>query len=264
MPPESPGQSPFASTDSPGAGRPLAERPEPPRFGILHLIVLTACVAACMAMLRGLATSAEGKSADPAADPFMVAAGTLYGIAGGGALAGLILFLARRLRHIPFPVHPGEYLLVLSAVGMTLQLATWPLFVLASHLGGSDPPMLVSTVFALAAFGVIAVVFIWALVRVKTRRWRVFLLSIPVCHLAAYGLVFLTFRTARPGSSSFVVHNLVPAAPGVVLLVVVLQDHLQGTRYPWSHWMGVALRLWSDGLRIIHLFWILLRWGSLS
>ena len=82
MPPEPPGQSPFASTNSSGAGTPFSDRPEPPRLGILHLMVLTACVAFWMGIMRTLTLAAEDNASMPGSAGFLVTAHTLLGIGG--------------------------------------------------------------------------------------------------------------------------------------------------------------------------------------
>lgn len=260
MPPEPSGQSPFASPDSSGAGTPVADGPEPPRLGILHLMVLTACVAAWMGAMRSLVLAAEGGTLLDS-DPFLATAGTLYGIGGGAALAGLILLVARRLRRIRFPVHPGEYLLTYCAVGAVLQAAVYPIYLAMAHLdfsSGSTMPFFV--ILPLATFVINVAFFIWALIGVKRRRWRVFLLSIPVCHVVGYGLMGVTASLAGPGAIFYVVQNVAPLVASVVLAVVVIQDRLEGRRYPWSHWMGIALRLWFDVVRIVSLVWMILMW----
>ncbi len=263
MPPDTQGQSPFAPQDFTRAPPPTPERPEPPRLGILHLMVLTACVALWMGILRALALTTEGDVLTLGSDPYWATAGSLYGIGGGAALAGLILFFARRLRGFRFPVHPGEYLLLISAVSATLQFGIITMLVMTSFLDdSSELPNWFVPILMLVAFAVNAVVFLWALVRVKIRRWRIYLLSIPVCHVAGYGLMWMWFSIARPGPMADVIQNLAPLAAGVVLLIVVMQDHFEGKRYPWSHWMGVALRLWFDCVRIVLLLWLALTWNG--
>lgn len=259
-----PAQSPFASTDPSGAPvepTPSAEQPQPPRLGILHLMVLTACVAVWMGAMRTIALAADQLTA-LGSDPFL-AAGTLNGIGGGVALSGLILLVSRRLRRIPFPVHPGEYLLVMSAIGFILTSAINAAFLLLLR---TEPTS--STLWwlgmgsVIATFVVNAAVLIWAFVHVKTWRWRVFLLSIPVCHVLGYGLMFTTASWGRPGPLFFVIQGVTPFAVSVVLSAVVIQDHLKGNRYPWSHWMGVALRLWFDFGRIVSYVWIIMTWDA--
>jgi hypothetical protein len=31
----------------------------------------------------------------------------------------------------------------------------------------------------------------------------------------------------------------------IVLAFIVGADHRQGLRYPWTHWLGVAIQMWS-------------------
>ena len=65
MPSEPPGQSPIASTNSSDAEAPLSDRPEPPRLGIFHLMVLTACVAAYAGVNRSHAIPYRMESVGP-------------------------------------------------------------------------------------------------------------------------------------------------------------------------------------------------------
>ena len=250
MNPDQSPQSPLASPDTPEA--PARQQPEQPRLGILHLMVLTACVAVWMGVTRTIALAAEELPA-LGSDPFLAAWGTLQGIGGGVALSGLILLVARRLRRIPFPIHPGEYLLVMVAISVTLSSAVYPYFLLILRMEPtSAPPWWLTTGLGIVVFAVNAAVFIWTFVCVQIWRWRVFLLWILISQVAVYGLMLLADHLAGLGATIFIIiSSVVPIAASVVLLDVVVQDHLQGKRYPWSHWMGVALRLWFDAVRII-------------
>jgi hypothetical protein len=269
MGPEERPESPLASADPPEAPSeptPAPEQPETPRLGILHLMVLTACVAVSMGIMRVSirvsALLAEEAGSTLGLRPFLATAGTLYGIGGGGALAGLLLFFARRLRRMRFPIHPGEYLLVLSAVSVSLEeLAFLPLYWTPEgfDLSGGTRWWLF-TVLGRGAFVVRAVVFIWAVVNVRIRRWRVFFLSIPICYVAGLALAWLMVRIVQPSLMIYMIRTLASAGASVFLLGVVLKDHFARQRYPWSHWLGVALRLWSDACGVITLLW----WTILS
>ena len=118
---EKPPQSPLEpGTDSPDfTSKPPGEprspfapdyhlsEPADPRLGIVHLLVATACVA----IYLGLEQTARG---------------------------GLLLWVARRLRGMPFPRHPGEYMLVVEGILCLLFLGLgilWPLLNVMSERG---------------------------------------------------------------------------------------------------------------------------------
>jgi len=226
-------------------------------------MVLTACVAVWMAVIRTSTYAVERSAPLPGFDPLLTTLGTLYGMGAGAALAGLILFAARRLRRIPFPTHPGEYLLVYSAVGVTLQLGMHPLYQLLAHFSMASPASgWFFFLFPVATLAAHVAVFIWALVHVKRWRWRVFLLSIPLCYTGAVGLIWFTSMTASPASNLRMIPTVALFIPSIFLAVVVIQDHLEGRRYPWSHWMGVALRFWFDAMQIVTLLWSILTWEA--
>jgi len=286
---EQPVQSPFGRSDLPRASAqhpPAPAQPEPPRLGILHLMVLTACVAIWMGIDLGLRPRAGLDIPTPSWEAYWLSVQTVRGILQGAALTGLILFLARRLRGIPFPKWPGEYLLVILGMSVALGPDREAMYVVASLVWHDDPaatalglarrggymPVMrsgapigwpltcVIWTMGLGPFAVNAAVFIWALVRVRIRRWRVFFLSIPACYIAGLPLVWLMVRILQPGLMALVIQGVIPAGASVVLLVVVLKDHFDGKQYPWSHWLGVALRLSFDVVGLITLLW----WTVLS
>ena len=72
------------------------------------------------------------------------------------------------------------------------------------------------------------------------------------------GLLLMWARSAGAGSIGYVIQGVVPLAISFILMVVVIQDHLEGKRYPWSHWMGVALRLWLYAVAIVWYVWMII------
>ena len=233
---------PFAP-DAHHAGGPVPDEPPQPRLGILHLLVLTACVAAYLGITRTYMLASSQRVGIRPAPTLETAVGGVAGIASGAALAGLLLFLARRFRGMPFPRHPGEYLLVMMGVNAAVGVATMPL-----NLLSWDPGRWWGVYVGIGrlVLGINALIWIWALIQVKILRWRVFFLSIPASYLLMFGLV-LQYGGLYGGMHFMGRVLLAPRTlPLLVLAVVLLKDHFDRTRYPWTHWYGVGTRLWLD------------------
>ena len=256
MPPDTQGQSPFAPQDFTLAQPPTPERPEPPPLGILHLMVLTACVAICLAVNRPLAVPYRTESLRPAAGPLGVAAGSLYSIGGGAALAGLLL-LTRRRRGLPFPEHPGEYLLVMTGVASTLDMISRAVFLRFFEA----PTLWLYNLSSLAILGINCLVFLWAFVCVNTWRWRLFFLAIPAAKGVTVPVAYLLSRWLPPGTAwLWRIENLLPhLLVAAALVVVVLSDLFQRKSYPWTHWFGVGTRLWLEAAAVPAFLWIAFR-----
>ncbi len=245
----------IASNDSPDTQR-LSDAVgiEPPRLGISHLMVLTACVAVYLAITRGFYGMFAPLDWEQSLGTFQAILWGLYGIGSGAGLAGLILFVTLRRRGWPFPVHPGEYLLVMIGVSTLLSLISTGVIVsMISGKESSTPMMWVFAVETLLCFGINALVFLWVLWRVKFLRWRLCFLVIPLsCFLG----LFATIVIARMmGGSLFGVAGAYAGFASqplvsVVLIMVLLKDYRDGRRYPWTHWFGVVLRLWLDAVAL--------------
>ncbi|MBN2475520.1 MAG: hypothetical protein JXB62_12990 [Pirellulales bacterium] len=240
----------------------------PPRLGILHLLVLTACVATYLgcgrAFRQAFAAVAESGTAQTVTfspRPLEVAQGTLLGIGYGAALAGVLLWIARRWQGRPFPLHPGEFLLVMSGVAVAAQIAMWPV---QWMIVAFQPPARYGllTALSLMSLAIQASVWIWALVCLKTRRWRVFLLLIPASYLLLIVVaIMISMLGANVAAGNWSPLGVVIARLLVmgVLAIVLLKDHFAGARYPWTHWYGIATRMWIDGASAVAmLLWVLL------
>lgn len=246
--------SPASSAGEPPESAAAAEGLEEPRLGIRHFLVWTACVAVymgCTRMLFGAIRSPDLPSQE--IDIPSAVRGAIIGVGSGTALAGLVLLVARRLRGLAFPKYPGEYLLVVSGLVQGMQLVSmslsWLLFAPGRPLDLGWTPSL-GVLFALGFLALNVAVYLWAVVRVKERLWRIYLLAA----MAEYFAVPLLFMMMRPavGHSA---HQFTQIAVGGILLAAACIDHFQGKRYPWTHWLGVALHLWFAATALA--YWIL-------
>ena len=215
-----------------------SDSPEPPRFGIIHLLVGTTCIAVHLAITRafmgGPAQAASGYDATRWA---------LWSIGAGAALGGLVLLVSRCNRGLRFPVHPGETLLILLGIGSVVGLGFHCYVVL------TDYGMWLSTVNFVSS-AAIAVLFVLAAIRTKTRRWRYFFLSVVAAFLLRFPL-----GCAGLGPLAYIIPR---TASDLLLLIVVVSDLRQRQRYPWTHWLGAGVGLWYA---ILLLVWVVHRYA---
>jgi hypothetical protein len=219
----------------PTSADPCAE-PREPRLGILHILIGTACVAVYLGLIQtvrhGLGTVAH--VAGTGTGIVLAAMRLLQGVGSGSALGGLVLWATRRTRGRPFPKHPGEYLLVVLGISSLLGLV----------LGFVISQMMESAPFrswerAISLYNlVVAIVWIWGALVLRARRWRAFFFLAAAFELLS--CVLLWAGVAHTGAWRLPLYVLVP----VVLAVVVVKDHRQGLRYPWTHWLGVGVQMW--------------------
>jgi hypothetical protein len=238
---EGPSESPFA------AGYDPASCPEP-RLGILHLLGATTCVAVYFGLVQTIRLIAFDQPGP--ADPSVAAeaSGVLYGLGWGLSLGGLVLWFVRRWRGMPFPRHPGEYMLLVEATVCLLLLARGFLsayvsvmlergsLALSVPLWGNTIPF----VFDLCR----AIVWTVAGFRIGIRRWRRFFFLVAVSEIIVY---FFACGGFALGFAAFCGGEVLVV---IVLAAIVARDHRRGLRYPWSHWAGVAIWFWSALLNL--------------
>lgn len=247
---QNPSGSPLATTEPP-------ETPDAPvsagasadgaRLGIAHLLAWTACTAVYLGLTRSLHLG-PAVPGSGAATPLWA----LQGMGAGAALGGLLLLVARKLRGVPFPVHPGEMLLVVTGVSVVLAMVTSAVLLTAIvHVEAEVPAGLWFVGFSLAEIGC-AALYLGAAIRVRVLRWRLYF-------LVAAGAIGLRAVSLRGGSVLEVLLFLLPAlALPVLLSVMVAADFIHRCRYPWTHWAGIAAALWLGVLHAINLAWIAL------
>jgi hypothetical protein len=228
---------------SPFRWQPDQTPPQAPRLGILHLLVGTSCVAVYLAVGRTFAqldpTGSHGGF--PVFD-------ALRGISGGIALAGLILWIARRLRGFRFPVYPGEVLLVALGIANAGILAVETVRDVAVLLSeGSDPSgMLNGLLPFLAIQGMFAIVLLVCGLIVKSWPWKIYFLAKAVAVAVDGSLLILPLEWFEAG---FAYTRIPGMAADVVLLGIFIGTLRAAGRYPWTHWLGVALGLWNACVR---------------
>ena len=235
------------------AASPPHPDPEQPRLGILHLMVLTTCVAIYFSIFCPFLSGMN--MADSVTD---LAFYLGYGVGSGVALAGLLLWPARRYRGLPFPTQPGERLLILLGMGALLEMLRN--LILLRTFYGSDYDsvfLILLEIFHLLLVVVLAVLYLLAVVRTKILRWRLyFIVAASLLGFYAPALVVLS------SPSSLLWPPLIYVSPHLVglvfLLGAVLRDVVQKIRYGWPHWLGVAIALWNGAMLTVLALWLIL------
>ena len=215
-----------------------------PRLGLIHLLAWTACVALCLGLQR-VVGQLFWNPARPFGDSVLKIASTvLTSLGNGAALGGLLLWVARRRRGLPFPEHPGEYLLVVLGLG---EVVRWSYSLLLLPV---TPATLTRNMALLYGREVLAVVvLLWPLLAVRSRRWRVFfgaMLASRALMLLYWvlSLSWLSLRAPATFSGLLLSCLVLLVAADAILVVIVLRERWGGVRYPWTHWAGVAVALW--------------------
>jgi hypothetical protein len=86
--------------------------------------------------------------------------------------------------------------------------------------------------------------WVWAAFRVTTRRWRLFFWA--VLAGGAVRELLLSERLADARATARAISwGVMPFLLAVAILFVVLRDFRDRNRYPWPHWVGVAVVLWT-------------------
>ncbi|MBN2473941.1 MAG: hypothetical protein JXB62_05005 [Pirellulales bacterium] len=180
----------------------------------------------------------------------------LAGLGTGTALGALVLWTARHYRGLPFPKHPGEYLWLVHGAAGLVMAAACALLQLFNSLQLTQTDTLTPDVLILHSLptGAAALAFLIAAVRLPIRRWRVFLLLAFATEL----LWILSLFSSWMWAFYEVLHwsnRLLYFLCNGVLVTIVIMDLLQRRRYPWTHWVGIAINLWLCVIALAFQIW---------
>jgi len=206
--------------------------PEQPRLGVMHLLIWSACVALDLGINQLFIKQVARFITTP-----LLALSTLYSLASGAALGGILLLASRRLRGLAFPRHPGECVLVALGFGAAATLIMdIEACLQAVHITEPDPVRFMMEVLISTSGIILGISYLVRVIRVEPRWWRLFFAAAGV--VAAVSL-FLP-RTMYE-SRVFLLWFLLPQ---VFLFAALVADWRHGRRYPWTHWLGVAVNVW--------------------
>ena len=213
-------------------------------MGIIHLMIWITGVAVYMgfskALTEGTPLSLQGAS------PLLWG---LQSIAAGTSVAGLTLFLFWRAQGWRFPAYAGEYLLATFGLfyvcSLLMPLAYWLIVATSGELPGSPWDSVWMRLYCALLYSASGVLLIVGAMLSRPARWRFILIYFGALLLAnamsvmAHGLQWFTILHAAS-----VIFTL-------SLLVVCVMDLVQRVRYPWTHWLGPAVCLWSGVIQIV-------------
>ena len=215
-------------------------RDETPPLGIAHLMGGMVCVAVMFGVLRVL-----GREGDLVGIR-QGSAWLLYGLGHAAAFWGITLKTIWRMRGRDVWYLPGDFLLLLETTETAFSLILFGIWRFRE-------PLEVGSVLFVFFFGyllVMAVVQLSILIaaarRTEDRRWRI------VFWIGCTSVV-LGFPFCLGGVPRFVLLCLTTQAAAVAF--AVWGDIVSRRFYSWTHWLGVGVFAWTNGLWIAQLVW---------
>jgi hypothetical protein len=236
--------------------------PPDPQLSIAHLMIWTALSGAMMAfynLIMSVQRTASGSEDNWMNSPIGFALRTVWAMAAGANLGGVLLLFARRWRGQAFPAQPGEWLIVMQGIGcifgMLLNLGnsvigylellklTWVYLVL--HLIGQ----LVNIVeYLLPAF-----------LCKDNGAWRRFFWVATIVAFLSAGVALVSilahdlfFRVNEAGLVRWIPLGIC----AVAFLLAVVNDLRRRIQRGWVHWVGVvALTLQFLNHEAWYIYW---------
>ena len=222
-------------------------------------MVWTACTAVYFSLL-----STIRRAFDSPQDAVDIAIWVAYGVGASAALAGLPLAAVRRWRGLPYPGQPGETLLLLLGAGAVMGMLQQLLMLLVLVEEWSDLGLSHSLHTGGACCGMLflGVLYLIAAVKTKVFRWRLFFVATMVAVVFAYSLPVIMARL-------FVIMRWYPVfscGPHILLAALLVgvaakdfREHvITRTQYRWTHWLGIAVQLWSGAVLTVYMIWSIL------
>jgi hypothetical protein len=211
-----------------------------PRLGLAQMLIWVTCIAACLAIVKGLVPQ------DPS--PLGIAVVLPHVVAVGTAWAGLVILALRSTLDSRWTVGPGHWLLGLLGAVFSVELVLR--FVPSTSLSRPDVVLNAVTcwLFVLPLFS-----------RHLAARWTaffgliVFLYAAPLV-LGCLAILGLWAAESDSRLATILVFAKTPAAIGAVLTTCQL-DRRDGVRHDWLDWCGIAVFLWAMAYALIERVW---------
>ena len=240
-PPENAG-SPFAAD----AETVASAVPQSPRLGIIHLFGWTTCIA-IYAALRWLLSE---NVPEDVSQSFWIFVG-LLAVVQGTALGGLVIWVARRMRGLRFPIYPGEVLFVLLGFEVVCWLPAELLpmfneiaapFTLRWTVSGFQPHLLLLSAF-------FASLYFLAGRRFRIDRWRIFF------YVEAGSRAMIILQPFLGALLWYTSHQVLDIVAATLMVVIVVIDRRERLPYTWTHWLGAALVISSAAIMLALHWW---------
>lgn len=164
--------------------------------------------------------------------------GSVRAITDGPAVAGLLVWLARKRRGVRFPVQPGEWLLVLDGISALLMLLTMTAWCQLPQEHANQILLLPAGLMA----GGYLIAALWPPL---PKWWRFALLansSLWGVELAQHFLISNFFQIIPDSLYDLIgpLYFLASMASVIVLIVCIIIDQRRHIQRGWLHWTGVA------------------------
>jgi hypothetical protein len=152
--------------------------------------------------------------------------------------AGLLIFISRRWRGVPWPIEPGEWLL--AVLGMN-SIASFVVFRLPE--GFFEAKLLVSIAVTCTLF------FMPILSRRLATRWKVFfglaMITLPVFLIQLILLLRQLYLLLNVIEFTWWLDAASLLIAIILVIVVSWMDRRDGRKHDWLHWIGIATYLYS-------------------
>ena len=201
---------------------------KPPGFSLVHLLLWIACCGVYLGVVRQLAVARPGVIGMTLA--------TLSALIDGTALAGLAIFITRRVRRVRWTIEPGEWLLAIfgSILLVNMMLRT-VLAQVIEHPGAVGAavtcvlmvvPMFSRTLPALwkGIFGIFC-------------AWH----SIAVVHMCLS--IFINDQVQMLESAALFTQRFQNVVSAVLIGIAALRDEPTDPPRGWLHWVGIGTSL---------------------
>ncbi len=204
----------------------------PPRLGLSHLFLWMTCCAIYLAAVG------EMSKQEPGVIGLAIVSMTAVGY--GVALAGLLIFLSRRIRRVRWPIEPGEWLLTALGGKLISELAMHRWLV----------PDYVRSPGGVAAAITCCLLVLPILSRHVAKPWKAYfclVLLFFVKPLIDYCLVLLDLHANLASPISAAVAEWIQYRWLILPLlaaIVCVYDHRHRLLRGWLHWAGLGTLVW--------------------
>jgi hypothetical protein len=243
-----PGESPDPSLPIPGSNnlsndhrRSTSEYLQPPRLGIIHLLVLMTVTAILMqaqtSIMAQLNQQIPFKSWVPVIIIMIVYAADVTG-------AGILLNI--KCHRVKGRFQPGHWILFYSVVASLAAIILGSIVSIVVNGTRQNAPGLIDTAIIVHFTRMIAevIAFLWFASELPEKgRWKILFqlwALITLFQLFVYSLSIMKLSTIPEffyGTGSYVLFQKLPA---ILLLLVAILDLVRGARRDWLHWLGVC------------------------